>query len=122
MKFQCFFLSSTAAAEEEEKKQKAYDPWGRPGAGAPQKKPESDSQEDSQFRTKEVLSLYCNVFFPGRFGNVDGFKLGCSSMKYYQAGLLFNVFVILNVFHIYVYIFCFAVHYTCFVAHLLLFI
>ena len=61
-----FLLSSTAAAEEEEKKQKAYDPWGRPGAGAPQKKPESDSQEDSQFRTKEVLSLYCNVFFPRR--------------------------------------------------------
>ena len=89
--FSVFLLSSTAAAEEEEK-QKAYDPWGRPGAGAPQKKPESDSQEDSQFRTKEVLSLYCNVFFPGGFGKVDGFKLGCSSMKYYQADWLFNVF------------------------------
>ena len=62
LKFQCFLLSPTAAAEEEEKKkQKAYDPWGRPGAGAPQKKPESDSQEDSQFRTKEVLSLYMSV-------------------------------------------------------------
>ena len=31
-------------------------------------------------------------FFPGGFGKVDGFKLGCSSMEYYQADLLFNVF------------------------------
>ena len=44
------------AAEEELQKQKNYDPWGRPGAGAPPPKsePEAEPEPAKQFKTEEV--------------------------------------------------------------------
>ncbi|KAK7101605.1 coiled-coil domain-containing protein 66-like isoform X2 [Littorina saxatilis] len=69
-----------AAEEEDQKKRKGpeYDPWGRPGGGAPRQKQESDPETGGQFKSKgdeklrtavdNIEAKYDNFFNPPEKG------------------------------------------------------